>query len=107
MKIMKTPQSKICTIDRQMAKTYDVPIPAMYYGHMVLFLEWVPQQLDVLRIVTVDPQIPNFLSSMYSQFTHTANLGRRFKRGMERVPSDLHLEEEPEDESPAPSAQLF
>lgn len=53
MKTTKTPEGKIYTIDCQTAKTLKVPIPAVYYGHMVLVLGWVPYQRDFVRTVTV------------------------------------------------------
>lgn len=53
MKITQNPEGKIYTIDRQSAKTYDVPIPAGYNGHMVLVLGRVPSQPGLVRIVTV------------------------------------------------------
>lgn len=60
MKITQNPEGKIYTIDRQSAKTYDVPIPAGYNGHMVLVLGRVPSQPGLVRIVTITSSVdPN------------------------------------------------
>lgn len=67
MKTTKSPEGKIYTIDRQTAKTLKVPIPAVYYGHMVLVLGSVPNQRDHVRIVTVsipDPKFSGFRSHL-------------------------------------------
>ncbi|KAF6219385.1 hypothetical protein HO133_005211 [Letharia lupina] len=57
-----TQEGKIYTIDRQSAKTYDVPIPAGYNGHMVLVLGRVPSQPGLRSQLTqimssVDPNV--------------------------------------------------
>lgn len=68
MKTTKSPEGKIYTIDRQTAKTSNAPpIPAAYYGHMVLVLGRVPNQRDFVRIVTVsipDPKFSGFRSHL-------------------------------------------
>lgn len=83
MKIAKNPQGNINMIDRQMLKTYNVPILIVYYGHMVLVLGRVPQEPGMVRIVMIrNHKTPSSLSFMYLHFTSPTHFDRRFKCGM-------------------------
>lgn len=66
MKITKSPEAKIYTIDRQTAKTYKLLIPDEYLWHMVLVIGRVPYQPGWVRIVTVRTQNPSLQASAHS-----------------------------------------
>lgn len=103
MKISRDPEGKIYTIDRQTAKTYNVTIPAVYMGHMVLVVGRDPGQPCLVRIVTVRFQIQGFRPLLTLDTDH---IERRSKCGLETLSSHLSIEEEPENGNPASSAEL-
>ncbi len=103
MEITQNPECKLYTIDRRIAKTYKIPIPAGYNGHMVLVLGRVPSQRGLVKIVTVRSQIQGFRPPLTPDTDH---IERRPKRGLERLPAHLSIEEESETGNPASSAQL-